>query len=249
MIYSMTGFASKSFSFEGQQFRIELKSLNHRFLELKLRIPRELNALEPALRAQVEKKIKRGSVELWIERQAVAANAGDLQLNVPQATQVYKVLSELREKFKISEGITVRDITAFSDVITKGGGGAIPEGQWEIFQKLVEGEINGALEGLLKMRAHEGEKLKQALLVITGQFKAAHQRLLGQREQIRTRTREKIKKKIEQCFEAYPTADAQMRALMESRIAQEIAIGLERVDIEEELTRYTGHVEQLEKLL
>ena len=65
----MTGFASRGFSFQGQQFRIELKSLNHRFLELKLRIPRELNTLDGVLRPLVEKKLTRGSVELWLEKQ------------------------------------------------------------------------------------------------------------------------------------------------------------------------------------
>lgn len=249
MIYSMTGFASRGFSFQGQSFRIEIKSLNHRFLELKLRIPRELNALESLLRPLVEKKLKRGSVELWIERQNAGASASEWQLNLPQATQAFMVLSQLREQFKVSDPLSLRDLSSFPEVITKAEGVKLTEAQWGDFEKQVVHEVQGAIDDLLVMRGVEGGKLKEALLLITQQFKQAHDRLMSQREIIRGRAREKIKKRIELCFEAYPTPDAKLRAVMESRISQEIAIALDKLDVEEELTRYSGHIEQIEKLL
>lgn len=253
MIYSMTGFATRNFSFNGneniQQFKIEIKSLNHRFLELKLRIPRELNFLETAIRSAVEKKVKRGSVEVWIERQSAGTGGQEIQLNLAHAEQVFKILKQVKNHFNLSEEINVRDISSFPEVIAKGGVASISENQIIGFQKIVDQELNQALDALLKMRAEEGSRLKDALLQITGKFKDAYVKLQSQREVIRARVKEKVKKRIEQCFEAYPTPDAQVRALMESRIAQEIAITLDKLDVEEELTRYTGHISQIEKLL
>ena len=81
------------------------------------------------------------------------------------------------------------------------------------------------------------------------QFKNTHQRFLSLRVQIQKKSQEKIKKRLEQCFEAYTSPDAKMRALMETRIAQEISYALDKMDIEEELNRFKGHVDQIEHLL
>ncbi len=248
-IQSMTGFSSRTFAFKGQQFKIELKSLNHRFLEIKFRLPRELNAAEPMLRPLLEGKIKRGSIEIWVEKQSAAGANSEIQLNMTQALRAYGLLSQLKNEFNLDTGISLRDITGFPDVLGKATGVWLQEGEWSEFLGALVTEFNHARDELVKMRQMEGEKLRQALLVIIRQMRETSQRLNEQREVIRQRSKDKIKKKIELCFEAYPTADAQMRALMESRLAQEIAISLDRLDIEEELTRYAGHIEQLEKLL
>ena len=160
------------------------------------------------------------------------------------------MLNELQKKYHLSEGVSVRDLISFPDVMTKGGvTPAFTDIQNAELKTILEKEVNLAIDELLKMRAQEGEKLTQALLLIVQQFKQAHHRFLGMRTQIQKRAQEKIKKRIEQCFESYTTPDAQMRALMETRIAQEISYTMDKLDIEEELTRFAGHIDQIEKLL
>jgi uncharacterized protein (TIGR00255 family) len=249
-VHSMTGYASRTFSFLDQAYKIELKSLNHRFLELKLRTPRDWASFETALRALVESKLKRGSVELWVEKQSKGAvNENEIQINSAQAEYAYKTLSEMTARFQLSEKPSLRDLLTFPEVVGKGAASAMTEAQLAELKKILLDEVSKGLDDLQKMRVIEGSKLQTALLAIIDQFKAAHARFLGLRDQIQKRAQEKIKKRIEQCFEAYTTPDSQMRALMETRIAQEISYTLEKLDIEEELTRFIGHVREIESLL
>ena len=251
MIHSMTGYASRTFSFSNQNYKIEVKSLNHRFMELKLRTPREWNSFESSLRGMVESKVKRGSVELWCERlNDSQAAASSVQINFPQAESAYVMLTELRTRFNLSDSVSIRDLLGFPDVLVKGAT-SIPltEAQLAELKEVFLREVGQTLDDLLKMRAQEGSKLQKALLAIIQNFQAAHGRFLDLRGLIQKKAQEKIRKRIEQCFEAYTTPDAQVRALMETRIAQEISYALDKLDVEEELTRFKGHIDQIELLL
>lgn len=250
MIQSMTGFASRTFSVLGNRYKIEVKTLNHRFLEIKLRTPREWSGLEHSLRAWVEAKLKRGSVELWIEKFSEnASSAPEISVHWAQAEHAMKQLAELKKKFKIETPVSVRDLLQFPDVLSKGSGVVLSDEQSDELQEVLLSEVNGALQDLSAMRTSEGTKLQKAMLFILQQLRATHTRLVAAREMIKTRSQEKIKKKLQQCFEAYSTPDGQMRALLETRIAQEISIVLEKADVEEELTRFSGHLDAIEKLL
>jgi uncharacterized protein (TIGR00255 family) len=249
MIHSMTGFSTRTVMVLGEPYKIELKSLNHRFLDLKLRMPRAFNVLEAQIKATVEAKVKRGSVEVWIEKIQQGKSDSGIRINDPAAQAAFKVLNELRHRFQITHEVSLRDLVSFPEVIEKNSvleisvtdEAAVSS---EILKALAEG-----IHDLLLMRAQEGAKLRDALLLIISEFKKVHLVFLSARSQIQERARTKIKKRVEQCFEAYATTDEQLRALMETRIAQEITYTLEKLDIEEELTRFKGHIDQIEKLL
>ena len=113
----------------------------------------------------------------------------------------------------------------------------------------LETAVDQGLDALLQMKRSEGARLKDALIEIVQNLESARERLLKQREVIRNRAKEKVRKRIEVCFEAYPTEDERLRALMETRISQEISYVLEKLDIEEELTRFIGHVRAIRDLL
>jgi uncharacterized protein (TIGR00255 family) len=250
MIDSMTGYASRQFTFKDETYKIELKSLNHRFLDLKLRTPRDFNPLDASLKSLVEKHIKRGSVDVWIERQtSQKQSASRVQVNAEQARMAFEVLSKLKNQFQLEEGVSVRDIINFPDVIEKSSATEFSPEELSSLEGLVLDELKKSLHDLVAMRKQEGEKLRIALLGIISHFKLAHQKFLEMRVVIGARAQEKIKRRIEQCFEAYGTTDERLRAMMETRIAQEIAYSLEKLDIEEELTRFRGHIEQIEALL
>jgi uncharacterized protein (TIGR00255 family) len=248
MIHSMTGFASTVFSSGDESFRIEVKSLNHRFLDLKLRIPREFQAFEAPLRSLLESRLKRGSVDFWVERQGKKSGTVP-HTDLARARIAYQELSRLRSEFGIREEITLRDLVSFPDVLTTGSAPERTDAEQAALEKDFLGAAGIVIDDLLQMRRGEGERLCSALFALLEGLKEAHGRLLAQRETVRSRAREKIKKRIEQCFEAYPVADDRVRALLESRVAQEIAYSLEKLDIEEELTRFQGHLLAVEQLL
>lgn len=248
MISSMTGFATRTFSFEGQAFKMEMKSLNHRFLDVKLRIPRDFSAYDLFFRGIIEKKIQRGSVEFWIEVGSETVDSG-IAINREQAARAFQILDDLKTQFGLVEKISLRDVVNFPDVIEKRKGFELDPQSEEKFKVKLGEELNALIDELLKVRAREGENLKKALLEIAGSLSSAHARLSDQRSKLRERAQEKIRKRIEQCFEAYTTNDDKLRAMMESRIAQEIALSLDRMDVEEELTRFKGHIEAIQSHL
>jgi len=248
-IQSMTGFSTRMVSVLGEPYKVELKSLNHRFLDLKLRMPRSLNTLEAQIKAVVELKVKRGSVEVWIEKLQLGKSEPGIRVNEPVAEAAFKILNDLRHRFQITEDVTLRDLVSFPDVIEKNAGQDLsPEDEKIISTEILKALSEGVQE-LLLMRAQEGSKLRDALLLIVAEFKRMHEVFLAARSQIQIRAQAKIKKRVEQCFEAYATSDEMLRALMETRIAQEITYTLEKLDIEEELTRFKGHIDQIETLL
>jgi uncharacterized protein (TIGR00255 family) len=249
MIQSMTGFASARFESGGEAFKIEVKTLNHRFLDLKIRMPRDLAPLEQGVRTLIEAGIKRGSVDLWIERQGASKPETDAPWNESRIQRAYELLSGLREKFKIREELSVRDLLSFPEVLSKS---QVP-GEGDSGSLRVEADLGLALkdtlDSLIGMKQSEGLRLKNALLLILRDLELSRERLLHQREVIRGRARDKVRKRIELCFEAYPTGEEKLRSLIETRIAQEISHALEKLDIEEELTRFHGHVSAIRDLL
>jgi uncharacterized protein (TIGR00255 family) len=250
VIHSMTGFSTRTINVLGEPYKIELKSLNHRFLDLKLRIPRNFYAHEAQIKSLVEQKINRGSVEVWIERQNAGKNETLFRVNEALAEGAFKSLNELRHKFRISDEVSLRDIVSFPDVIEKSGGALeLDADDAKVFATEILNSLREGIESLSDMRAQEGSKLRDALLHIVSELKNSHGRLLAARSQLQKAAQIKIKKRIEQCFEAYATSDEKLRALMETRIAQEITYAMEKMDIEEELTRFIGHVQQIEALL
>jgi uncharacterized protein (TIGR00255 family) len=250
MICSMTGFSTRVFSYNGENYKIELKTLNHRFLEMKFRIPKEWSALEAPVKTLLESKLKRGSVDVWIERASeTRSNSAEFRINSQQAEKAFDLLKDLQKKLKLTDAITIRDILNFPDVLSKPTAPQLSdEALIELKLTLME-EMNGALEDLVRSRATEGDKIKRSILTVIEQFRNTHLRFMNLRITMQRKSQERVRKKIEQCFESFTTTDAQMRALMETRIAQEIALMLDKLDIEEELNRYRGHVDEIEHIL
>ena len=250
MICSMTGFSSRVFSFNGENYKIELKSLNHRFLEVKFRIPKEWSVLEASLKALLETKLKRGALDLWIERaNEVKSSSAELRINMQQAEKAMDQLKELQRKLKITDPISIRDVLSFPDVMTKPTAPQLSEETLSELKATLMEELNGALDDLVRARAVEGDKIKKSILTVVEQFRNAHLRFLNLRINMQRKAHEKVRKKVEQCFESFTTPDAQMRALMETRISQEIALTLDKLDIEEELARFRGHVDEIEHMI
>ena len=249
MIVSMTGYAAKTFLVGDESFKVELKSLNHRFLDVKLRMPRDLGFLESGIKGLFESRIKRGSLDAWIERTGTARVESTVKVNEGQLAYAYEVLSGIRNQYALKEEIQLKDLVSFPDVLVKKNGDERSEEAAAALKSAVHVALSEAVEELIRMRIAEGERLKHALLGILKNLRISHEKLKLQRTAIQNRAREKVRKKIEQCFQAYSSPEEAMRGLIETRIAQEISFSLEKLDIEEELTRFLGHLEAIESEL
>jgi uncharacterized protein (TIGR00255 family) len=249
MIVSMTGYASKMVLIGDESFKIELKSLNHRFLDVKLRMPRDLGFLESGIKGLFESRIKRGSLDAWIERIGTPRVESTVKVNEGQLAYAHEVLSGIRSQYGLKEEIQLKDLISFPDVLIKKNGDERSEEAAAALKGAVHEAVSEAIDDLIRMRISEGERLKNALLSILMNLRISHEKLKLQRTAIQNRAKDKVRKKIDQCFQAYSSPDEAMRALMETRIAQEISYSLEKLDIEEELTRFLGHLDAIESQL
>ena len=245
---SMTGFAGVETKIGQRLYKIELRSLNHRFLDLKLRLPRELASIEPMAREFLQKRFSRGSMELKIDS-APDPNATqpEFQTNVSVAAHYYENLTTLQKTLGLKDTLKTADLLAYPDVITRKQLGAASlenEGLWRQFQPHIEKVANQ----LGEMRETEGRNLRAHLSEKLRQMESKLEEVRGRKKELEPAYEKQITKKIDKLFELHPLVgvdQADKKDFLESRIAQELALILDRRDIEEEMTRLRSHLDQM----
>lgn len=250
LIHSMTGFASTRSQLGQSGIRLEMKSLNHRYLDIKLRLPRALSSIEFLLRNAIQEKFSRGSLEFKLELISQDSESSDeLYLNESFAKKYRDTLETLREQLNIKEAITVRDIALFPDVITRENPiSALAETPQELWEKILPA-FEEICTLFLNSRNQEGTALKETLLNHLEKIEFAMEEIQSLRKSSVNELDQKIKKRIEKVFHHYQIQEPTVKDVMESRIAQELTIAIEKTDIEEELNRLKSHIHQFKKNL
>ncbi|MFC2076089.1 YicC/YloC family endoribonuclease [candidate division KSB1 bacterium] len=232
MIKSMTGYGAAEVTEEGGRMAVEIRSLNHRFLDLNLRLPKSLVTLEPKLIELIRGKVARGRINLALTWEA--AEAADLELNVDEnlASGYLEAVNSLRDRFELPGEITLKDISRFPDVIRRQVKPVDPENFWS----LVESASSAAMDGLAEMKAREGKTLDKELRQLIQTIGTALG-LVEERAPDRvTEYRERLRKKIEESIEGFQ--------LDQGRLEQEVAHMADRLDISEECARLRSHLDQ-----
>lgn len=239
MVCSMTGYGRAETVLDGQKIVVEIKSLNHRFLEISLRIPASLSALEMEIKKRIAEPLLRGKIEVTIRRdvQGSTENGHSLALNLPLAQNYFNLLTQLKQSLGLKDDIRLEMIAAQKDVF-------LPVEPFQDMTVLWQGlamVLDDALAGLMDMRRREGEILVRDLsarldlmaLLLSGiEAKAPHVVLEYQRR-LTDRVREMTSGLL----------------IDEARISQEIAIFAEKSDITEEIVRFRSHLGQFQEML
>ena len=245
-LQSMTGFGSAELPIGAARFRIELKSLNHRYLELKVRLPRELSGAEIALRQSLQKKFARGAIEVKVERVYESASADGavprLTVNLPLAHAVHGALKELKHALSLSGEIPLNDVAQYPDVFQRSQIDFTAEEAWQKLEPLVD----EASRELLEMRATEGRALSRVIRETVTELGDTIERLRVKRGESVALYPERLRVRLTQLFENFALA---ADSVAETRIAQELALLADRTDIEEELVRFRGHLDHLAAIL
>ena len=250
-VYSMTGFATAESPVGApHRFRVEIKTLNHRFLDIKCRIPRDLSSAEIPLRAFLQKEFSRGSLDLKIERIANQDGAEESELNpalVEKARTWLKTVRKLQSELGLTDPIRTRDLLNVRELFEgTEQTSLLPEEAW----KTLEPVVVIAARSLKQMRAHEGAALCTVLLDACSTLESTLDILRTRRKECAVLLGQRNQERIRAVFDAHPLpAGVAAQTLLESRVAQELGILLDRTDIEEELTRFGGHLEHLRKTL
>jgi uncharacterized protein (TIGR00255 family) len=237
MIKSMTGYGRAEEVFQGRQIVVEAKSVNHRFLEISLRLPSAFLPLELEYKKKIGEKFKRGRIEVFIRLEEEGDDTSEAGLNLDVAHNYFNVLNRLKKEFGFKESINLKMLTGFRDIFS-----APTESQLSPdFLSQVETSLQDALKMLMKMRQEEGlaicrdmegrlKAIKEILEVIN--LRAPQVVLEYQR-----RLTERIRDLTKGC------------ELDDIRLAQEVALMAEKSDITEEIVRLQSHISQFAVLL
>ena len=233
MIYSMTGFASATRELATAALNVELRSVNHRYLDLQFRLPEELRALEPGLRELIAARLQRGKVECRIGLAALPHAQKAFDLN-PEVLKQLRVLSEkLRAAWPSVPGLTAADILRWPGML---GSDTVP---LDAMRAVCHEALRSVLEDFTASRAREGEKLKNLLLERVAAMEARVVKVAPRMPQVIAAFQEKLATRLR---EAVAASD-------DERIRQEIVLFANRIDVDEELSRLTAHLGEVKRIL
>ena len=237
MIRSMTGYGRAETVSQDKSITVEAKSVNHRFLEIFLRMPSALFPLEMEYKKKISERFKRGRIEVFIKFDGEGTDSSKVNLNLEVARNYFDVLNRLKKEFNLKSPITLKTLAGFRDIFT-------PPAETQLgadFLSQVEKTFLEALSMLINMRQDEGLAMFQDMQM---RLKAITE-ILGN---INTRTpqtvaeyQKRLSDRIKELTDGY--------VVDEARLAQEVAIMAERSDITEEIVRMHSHIGQFEELL
>jgi len=237
MIRSMTGFGRSEITEGSIKATVELKSVNHRYLDLNIRIPRRLNYLEASVRAAVKKNVIRGKLDLYISYENAENAALGLKYNRELAEVYVKYLREMEEEFGIKGDMSAISLARLPEVISME---EVNEDQDEIW-KHIEPVLLDALAQFNNSRAREGEALRNDLIGKLDEM-AWNVKIIKERyPEILAEYEKKIREKLSEIL-ADNTID-------ESRIASEMVIFADRLCTDEEIVRLSNHITTMKDLL
>ncbi|HLL06314.1 MAG TPA: YicC/YloC family endoribonuclease [Myxococcaceae bacterium] len=237
MLKSMTGFGAGRARVGDEEFSVELRSLNHKFCEVKVRLPRELSTLEPIVVKQVKDRLARGAVDIFVKRQTATASGTVPVIDVVLAKEYARAFRELAQALGAPAEIT------WAQVATQPGVMKLEEKGIDVESatQAVHEALGQALKALEQMRQTEGESiyadLDARMKLIEGWSREVTALAPRAVEEYRQRLAERVAEL------------ARGVAVDPQRLAQEVAMFAERTDIAEESTRLASHLEQFRALM
>jgi uncharacterized protein (TIGR00255 family) len=236
MLRSMTGFGRGRYEHEGREYLVEVKSINHKYCDINMRIPRSFNGIEYKLRKEINNRIPRGKIDVYIEFNNNLNNEGSINFNKELAKIYIKDLKELGEEAGINNDLNVVDICKMPDVFKKND----EENEDLIFEE-VKIALTEAIDKLIQMKEFEGNKLKEdidkRLDFILGKTNKISNFSAGLVEEYVVKLEARIKELLK------------TDVVDENRLAQEIVIFSDKSSVEEELTRLKSHISQFKNLI
>lgn len=238
MIKSMTAYGRGEFEGPDQKWVVELRSLNHRFLELSLNLPKRLWGLEDRLRKLIKSRIQRGRLEMQLSWESAGDKAITLKVDPDLARQTAAMLRELRTAGDIREPLRLENLLHFTDLfITKENQELELEATWEA----VSQAVTRALDVLDQMRLTEGAALAADLALSLAGIRRDAARIQAQAPLLPQLWRDKVSARLAELVSE--------TGVDETRLAQEVAFLAERKDLSEELARLDSHLAQFDETL
>ncbi|MFJ7728970.1 YicC/YloC family endoribonuclease [Neobacillus sp. NPDC097160] len=231
MVISMTGFGRGKAVSGSFSVNVEVKTVNHRFSEMNIRMPRQLLKIEDKIKKKLNQHIRRGRIEVYVSVEGEGVVTRKVHVDWNLIEEYFQFIEQTRSKYGIEETITLRDLLNRTDLLH------IEEreaGNEEI-ENLVLSAVEEAGILLKQMRMAEGEELKKDLLAITSQLEANVFDLQKYAPLVVQSFKERLTKRMQEFVNGQ---------LDETRILTEVAVFADKADINEEITRLKSHIQQ-----
>lgn len=236
MIRSMTGFGRGMYSTEEREYTIEIKSVNHKYTDINVRLPYVLSFLEEKIKKEVSQNVARGKIDINVTFVNNSNLGKKISINKPLAKEYIEELRKIKEENNIIDDISIMKIAKLPDIlnITQDNN---EEVLWEELNKALQEAIKNLLEG----KEVEGKKLSEDMLQrlenINNHILEISQYSTGLIEQYVVKLKDRIKEIM------------QTDLIYEARISQEVVLYADKTSIEEEITRLKSHITQFRELL
>ena len=231
MIKSMTGFGRCELSEGERKVSVEIKTVNHRYLDVAMKMPKKLNFFDSAIRTVLKEYLQRGKVDVFVTYEDLSESNVSLVYNQKVAEQYVKYFRQMEEQFGLENDMKVSVLARCPEVLVMEEQQEDEEEIWQLLEKAVR----GACEKVVETRVREGEALKCDLLAKLDEMLRMTAFIEERSPQIMAEYRQKLEAKVQDLL-----TDAQTD---ESRIAMEVTLFADKICVDEEIVRLRSHVE------
>lgn len=238
MIRSMTGFGHGEVSNDkNQKVTVEMKSVNHRYCDISLKLPKKLAMFEANIRNIMKEYASRGKIDIYVSYEDLSQTAVSLHYNQAMAEEYMQVFKKMQEDFNIETKITAEALAKYPEVVT------IEEVQQdeEVWWELLEAALRQAAEKFVETRTIEGANLKRDLLGKLDQMAADVTFIEERSPQIIAEYRSKLEEKVKEFLED--------STIEENRIAAEVTLYADKIAVDEEIVRLQSHISSMTDVL
>lgn len=237
MIKSMTGFGRSEVSEENRKFTVEIKTVNHRYLDVNIKMPKKLNFFESAIRGLLKEYIQRGKVDVFITYEDLNENNLSIKYNEDIAREYMGYLKQMSETFGVENDIRVSALSRYPEVFSMEEQSIDEEHIW----KLLEKAVRKAGEGVANTRMTEGENLKEDLLGKLEGMLVHADYITARSPEVVKNYRTRLEDKVKELLEG--------QDIDENRILTEVTIFADKICVDEEIVRLRSHIEATRNIL
>ncbi len=237
MLRSMTGYGRRETVTEGKKILAEIKSVNHRYCDYNIKVPRHLGFLEDRIRKYVSSYITRGKVDIYVNVESYETADREIKLNREIAKNYIDALCALRDEFGLKDDITVSNVAANPDIFKTE---RIEEDEEQLWSA-VKGVLDGAVSDFVAMRSREGERIEQDLRERIQYMRSLAKEVDERSPQTVKEYSDRLYDKIKEVLDGHE--------IDESRILTEVAIYADKVAVNEETVRLASHFAEFDNII
>lgn len=237
MLKSMTGYGRQETVIDGRKILVEIKSVNHRFADYNIKVPRHLGFLEDKVKKLASQSITRGKVDIYVAVESGESSDTDIVLNTELAKSYIDALHELRDKFGLKDDISVSSVARYTEIFKSERREEDEEALWQAVSTVMQ----DAIDAFVAMRIREGERIEADLVARINYMKELAQK-------VDERSPETVKEYSDRLY-ARIRDILEDRTIDEGRVLTEVAIFADKVAVNEETVRLGSHFEEFNEII